>query len=66
MFLQQMLKGMRTTIPESGLLEKNSSDEMYTDILDAQVARDVVQQNGGMGIADALYRQLQQLEKTGK
>ncbi|ORJ63497.1 rod-binding protein [Geothermobacter hydrogeniphilus] len=62
LFMQQMLKGMRATIPQSGLLEKDASHDMYTDLLDAQVARGVAEQHGGMGIANALYRQLQKLE----
>jgi len=62
MLMQNMLKGMRATIPESGLLDKDASHDMYADLIDVQVARGIAGQHGGMGIADALYRQLQKLE----
>jgi len=65
-FVQQMLKGMRSTIPESGLLEEDASRDMYVDLLDSQVARGIAGQHGGMGIATSLYRQLQQLRTVGK
>jgi len=62
LLMQNMLKGMRATVPESGLLDKDASHDMYADLIDIQVARGIAGQRGGMGIADALYRQLQKLE----
>ena len=55
-FVAQMLKQMRQAIPSSDPLHSRGED-MFRDLLDDQVGRDVAQ-GQGVGLADTLYRQL--------
>ncbi|OGQ93947.1 MAG: hypothetical protein A2521_04230 [Deltaproteobacteria bacterium RIFOXYD12_FULL_57_12] len=57
-FIQTLFKGMRATVPDGGLLEKDISSEIFQEMMDQEVAR-MQSQSQGVGIADALYRQLQ-------
>ena len=56
-FMHQLLKEMRATIPDSGLTGSKSIKEMYTHMTDAQFAR-TLSHEGGIGLADILFRQL--------
>ncbi len=62
-FIQQMFKGMRATVPAGGLQENDRSIQIFQDLMDQQVADDMARRQG-LGIADALLRQLQ--DKTPK
>ena len=55
MLMQMMLKGMRDTVPESGLLGSNQT-KMYQSMMDQQWAQTMSGQ--GIGIADMLIKQL--------
>jgi len=57
LFVMEMLKAMRKTIPEGGLFEKNSSTEIYQEMLDMETAKATVA-GPGLGIADAIYKQM--------
>lgn len=57
LFLQQMLGAMRKTIPEGGLTETSHGREIFTEMLDAEMAKSASRQ-GGVGLADLIYRQL--------
>jgi flagellar protein FlgJ len=48
---------MRKTIPEGGLFEKSTSTEIYQEMLDMETAKATVA-GPGLGIADAIYRQM--------
>mgnify|MGYP006300771755 FL=1 len=56
LFVQQMLKSMRDTVPEDGPFASREANT-YRDMLDRQLAVDVAA-SGDFGIADALVRQL--------
>ncbi len=56
-FLSQLLKTMRETVPEGGLFEQGFDNEVYTEMLDQEYARSLAEQ-GGIGLADVLVRQL--------
>ena len=59
LFVTQMLQEMRKTVPEDGLLQGGSGpNKMYHDMLDEQLGY-ALSQGRGMGLAQALYRQLQ-------
>jgi flagellar protein FlgJ len=60
--LKTMLKSMRATVPDDGMLEKDSSREIFDDLLDQEVATQIARTEG-MGIGEMLFRQLQKLEK---
>jgi len=56
-FVQQLLKAMRETVPEGGLLSPSSGEEMFTALFDERVAQAAAgQQENGLGAV--LFRQL--------
>jgi flagellar protein FlgJ len=55
-FVQQLLSQMRKAVPSGGLLHSRGED-MFRDLMDEQVGKDVAQSHG-FGLADSLYRQL--------
>lgn len=55
-FLQMVLKSMRETIPESGLLDSKQT-RFYTDMLDKQWAQHL--SGSGFGLAEQLINQLE-------
>ncbi|WP_302139218.1 flagellar assembly peptidoglycan hydrolase FlgJ [Halomonas alkalicola] len=56
LFIQMMLKSMRDTIPESGLMESQATD-LYQSMLDQQWSQ--VMASRGIGLADKLVAQLE-------
>ena len=61
-FVQQVFKEMRRTIPEGGLLPRGQAEEIYSDMQDMEAAKQLTGQ-GGIGLAEML---LEQMQKTGK
>lgn len=56
-FMQQLFKAMRETVPGDGLFDGGSGEAMFTEMLDAHVAEAAAaRQKNGLG--EALYRQL--------
>src|SRR5512135_3538755 len=55
LFMQMVLKSMRDATPKSGLFDSPGQD-MYTGMLDQQLATTVAQ--SGTGLADVIARQL--------
>lgn len=63
-FLLYMLKAMRKTIPESGMLKGGPGKDIYTDMMDEEMARKMSGTSNG-SLADKLYRSMEpQLEAT--
>ena len=56
-FIQQMYKEMRKTIPDDGLIQRGNADEIYTQMLDLEAAK-VTARQGGIGLADLMMEQL--------
>ncbi|MCL2611023.1 MAG: rod-binding protein [Defluviitaleaceae bacterium] len=57
-FIYQMFQAMRRTVPEpEGLFERSNAEVIFTQMLDEEKAQ-VIAQSGGLGIADAVYREL--------
>jgi peptidoglycan hydrolase FlgJ len=63
-FVNLMLQQMRQTVPQDGLLDGGRAEEIYTSMMDDEVAKAVTQQRG-MGLASMLYRQLSALSESG-
>ena len=57
-FVEQMFKAMRETVPDGGALSGGSGEEMFTGMLDQSLAAEVPGRWSN-GLAEALYRQLQ-------
>jgi len=61
-FWEQVLKSMRRTVPEGGLLESGSGEKIFRELLDAEYARQIARSEGSL--AELLYRQLEPLVKN--
>lgn len=55
---QSLFKGMRATIPAGGLVERGMGTDIFEEMMDVELAKKSAQ-GEGLGIAEALYRQLQ-------
>lgn len=56
-FIQQMFKEMRKTIPDDGLIERGNADDVYTQLQDLEAAK-ITAQQGGIGLAELMMQQL--------
>ncbi|MDR3090145.1 MAG: rod-binding protein [Desulfobulbaceae bacterium] len=56
-FVGEMFKAMRKTVPDSGLVKKSMAVETYQEMLDMETVRKTTQ-GQGLGIGEAMYRQL--------
>ncbi len=61
-FVQQIFKEMRKTVPEGGLLPRGQAEEIYSDLQDMEAAKLVAAQ-GGIGLAEMLFEQMQKVGK---
>ncbi len=59
LFINQLLKQMRRTIPKDGLFGKSNAEDMFTAMHDAELSR-VVARGGGLGLARMLMAHLAQ------
>ena len=57
LFLQQVMKSMRDTVPQDGLLNSDSS-RFYTGLLDQQLAQNLASSGKGVGFARLIEQQL--------
>jgi len=63
LLLMEMLKSMRKSVPDGGLFEKDTSTEIFRDMLDSETAK-AASRGKGLGIGEAMYNQLaKQVEK---
>ena len=56
-FLHQVFKSMRSTVPKDGMLNSGFGGEVFTDMLDQKYA-EVASQSSSFGLADTIARQL--------
>lgn len=59
-FVNYMLAQMRRTVPEDGLFGGGKGEELFTSMLDGELAKSV-SNNQGLGLAAVLYQQLVEL-----
>jgi peptidoglycan hydrolase FlgJ len=57
LMLSEMLKAMRQSVPDGGLFKKDSSTEIFRDMLDNETAK-AASQGKGLGIGEAMYNQM--------
>lgn len=55
--INSIYKGMRASIQEGGLVEKETGTELFEEMLDMEAARQTALKQE-LGMAEALYRQL--------
>ena len=65
MFIQNMFKEMRASIPKGGLTSGGKAEEMFTEMLDAELARNL-SASGGIGLSSMVQRQLETVPEIGK
>jgi flagellar protein FlgJ len=58
LFIYHLLKEMRSTIDKSGFISGGRAEEIYTSMLDSEMAKEA-SERGGIGLADLLLRQLE-------
>lgn len=56
-FVEQMFKAMRETVPDGGVVSGGSGEEMFTALLDQRMAA-IAPDRWERGLSDALYQQL--------
>lgn len=56
-FIGQMMQQMRQTVPQDGLFSGGRAEQIYTSMMDDEMAKSIAQQRG-LGLAEVLYRQL--------
>ena len=59
-FVQQMYKAMRETVPSDGMFNGGSGEEMFTGLLDEHVAADTPSK-WQHGLSESIYRHLRTL-----
>lgn len=57
MFVQQLLKAMRETVPQEGVIDGGAGEEMFQGMMDEHLSG-LVPQNWESGLGSAIYRQL--------
>ena len=57
LFINHLFKEMRATIHRSGFISGGRAEEIYTSMMDAEMAAKLANR-GGMGLADMLLHQL--------
>jgi flagellar protein FlgJ len=57
LFIHHLLKEMRATIPKSGFLNGGNAEEIYTSLLDSQLAKELASK-GGLGLSSMLVDNL--------
>jgi len=62
-FLQQMMGEMRSTVSKSEFMPHGYAEDVHASMMDEAIAQASIKQ-GSVGIADAIYRQLQAGSKT--
>lgn len=56
-FIQQMYKEMRKTVPNDGLIQRGNADDIYNQLQDMEAAK-ITARQGGIGLAEQMLRQL--------
>ena len=57
LFISYLLKEMRATIPKSGFISGGRGEEIYTSMLDSELAKEL-SLKGGIGLSAVLLHQL--------
>ncbi len=57
LFIHQLLKEMRATVPHSGLTGSGAGREIHTTLIDMQLSRQLARE-GGIGLAELIFNNL--------
>jgi peptidoglycan hydrolase FlgJ len=59
LFVQQMYKSMRSTVPTDGMFDGGSGEQLFTGLLDDHIAADTPHE-WKHGLSESIYRQLKE------
>lgn len=59
-YVNQLLRQMRATVPKSGLLEESAGSAIYREMLDEEYSKLIAKSPSSLGIAEMLHKQLKQ------
>lgn len=62
LFISQLFKEMRATIPKSDFISGGKSEEIYTGMLDSEIAKEIAS-NRGIGLSALIRSQLESEKK---
>jgi flagellar protein FlgJ len=65
LFIHQLFKEMRATIHKTGFISGGRAEEIYTSMLDAEMAVQI-SARGGIGLSEMLLHQLSETPSQGK
>lgn len=65
LFVVEMYKAMRKSVPESGLFEENMANDMYKEMLDMEMAKQTAA-GPGIGLGESMYNQMAKLIEVKK
>lgn len=57
MFLYEMFKKMRESVPKGGLFNESMGEKVYQSMLDMEISAKAAE-SGGLGLAEVVYQQL--------
>ena len=57
-FINMLLKEMKNTVPDAGLIEKSQGTKIFEDMYMEELSDEISKGNNGMGIAQMMYKQL--------
>ena len=63
-FVQQLFKTMRASVPEEGLMHAGRAEELYTSLMDQEVAEEMAHGQGSIGLASQMRMKLIQYFAT--
>ncbi len=62
-YINELYKSMRKSIPEGGLFEKDMSSDVFQEMLDLEYAR-ATAKGKGMGLGEAMFNQMKKHIQT--
>jgi flagellar protein FlgJ len=63
LFLNYLLKSMRSSVPEGGFIDQSEESKMFKSMFDEKLA-DQISADGGLGLGEILYQQLKDRSDT--
>lgn len=64
LFIQNMFKEMRASVPKGGMTSGGRAEEMFTEMLDAELAK-AFSTSGGIGLSTMVRKQLEAVPEIG-
>ena len=63
LFIQQIFKQMRATVPKGGFIPESMGTKIYEEMLDTEYSKLIAASPHNLGLADLLYQQLKPQNK---